>query len=99
MINEAIEFAAKAHEGQLRKGTKKPYIVHPIEVSEIVSAMTDDEEVICAAVLHDTIEDCRGITKDVLKLRFGDRVAELVAQESEIRRLAGKNARARRSPD
>ena len=72
MINEAIEFAAKAHEGQLRKGTKKPYIVHPIEVSEIVSAMTDDEEVICAAVLHDTIEDCRGITKDVLKLRFGD---------------------------
>ena len=93
MINEAIEFAAKAHEGQLRKGTKKPYIVHPIEVSEIVSAMTDDEEVICAAVLHDTIEDCRGITKDVLKLRFGDRVAELV------RRLAGKNARARRSPD
>ena len=55
MINEAIEFAAKAHEGQLRKGTKKPYIVHPIEVSEIVSAMTDDEEVICAAVLHDTI--------------------------------------------
>lgn len=63
MINEAIEFAAKAHEGQLRKGTKKPYIVHPIEVSEIVSAMTDDEEVICAAVLHDTIEDCRGLQK------------------------------------
>lgn len=63
MINEAIEFAAKAHEGQLRKGTKKPYIVHPIEVSEIVSAMTDDEEVICAAVLHDTIEDCRGLQR------------------------------------
>ena len=90
MINEAIEFAAKAHEGQLRKGTKKPYIVHPIEVSEIVSAMTDDEEVICAAVLHDTIEDCRGITKDVLKLRFGDRVAELVAQESEDKTLSWK---------
>ena len=73
MINEAIEFAAKAHEGQLRKGTKKPYIVHPIEVSEIVSAMTDDEEVICAAVLHDTIEDCRGITKDVLLERTQER--------------------------
>ena len=93
MINEAIEFAAKAHEGQLRKGTKKPYIVHPIEVSEIVSAMTDDEEVICAAVLHDTIEDCRGITKDVLKLRFGDRVAELVAQESEDKTLSWKGVR------
>ena len=66
------------------------YIVHPIEVSEIVSAMTDDEEVICAAVLHDTIEDCRGITKDVLKLRFGDRVAELAAQESEDKTLSWK---------
>jgi Guanosine polyphosphate pyrophosphohydrolases/synthetases len=36
MINEAIEFAAKAHEGQTRKGPKKPYIDHPIEVLEIV---------------------------------------------------------------
>ena len=48
---------------ELRKGTKKPYIVHPIEVSEIVSAMTDDEEVICAAVLHDTIETAGGLQK------------------------------------
>ena len=83
MIDDAIEFATKAHEGQFRKGTRRPYIVHPIEVADIVSAMTNDEEVICAAVLHDTIEDCRGITKDVLKLRFGSRVADIVVQESE----------------
>ncbi len=83
MVDDAIEFAAKAHEGQFRKGTRRPYIVHPIEVADIVSTMTKDEEVICAAVLHDTIEDCRGITQDVLKLRFGARVAEIVAQESE----------------
>ena len=83
MLDDAIEFAAKAHEGQFRKGTRRPYIVHPIEVPDIVSTMTKDEEVICAAVLHDTIEDCRGITQDVLKLRFGARVAEIVAQESE----------------
>ncbi len=83
MIDDAIEFATKAHEGQFRKGTRRPYIVHPIEVADIVSTMTKDEEVICAAVLHDTIEDCRGITKDVLKLRFGSRVADMVAQESE----------------
>ena len=61
MIDDAIEFATKAHEGQFRKGTRRPYIVHPIEVADIVSAMTNDEEVICAAVLHDTIEDCRGM--------------------------------------
>ena len=54
-------------------------------VSEIVSAMTDDEEVICAAVLHDTIEDCRGITKDVLKLRFGDRVCTVYRLLSPLR--------------
>ena len=83
MLDDAIEFATKAHEGQFRKGTRRPYIVHPIEVADIVSTMTKDEEVICAAVLHDTIEDCRGITKDVLKLRFGDRVADMVMQESE----------------
>ncbi len=83
MIDDAVEFAAKAHEGQFRKGTRRPYIVHPIEVADIVSTMTKDEEVICAAVLHDTIEDCRGITWDVLKLRFGSRVADMVAQESE----------------
>ena len=88
MIDDAIEFATKAHEGQFRKGTRRPYIVHPIEVADIVSTMTGDEEVICAAVLHDTIEDCRGITFDILKLRFGSRVARMVSQESEDKSLS-----------
>lgn len=83
MINEAIEFATKAHEGQFRKGTKRPYIVHPIEVADIVTSMTKDEEVICAAVLHDTIEDCKGVTAEILKEKFGERVASLVQNESE----------------
>ena len=88
MIDDAMEFATKAHEGQFRKGTRRPYIVHPIEVADIVSTMTKDEEVICAAVLHDTLEDCRDITFDILKLRFGTRVAEMVAQESEDKSLS-----------
>ena len=83
MFQEAVEFATKAHEGQVRKGTRKPYIVHPIEVAEIVRTMTSDEEVLCAAVLHDTIEDCTGVTEEILRSRFGERVAELVAGESE----------------
>ena len=61
MINKAIEFATRAHAGQFRKGTRRPYIVHPIEVGDIVSTMTQDEEIISAAVLHDTIEDCEGV--------------------------------------
>ena len=70
MIDRAIEFATKAHEGQFRKGTKRPYIVHPIEVGDIVSTMTKDEEVISAAILHDTIEDCEGVTKELLEALF-----------------------------
>lgn len=83
MLDEAMEFAAKAHAGQFRKGTKRPYIVHPVEVGDIVASMTNDEEVICAAVLHDTIEDCEGVTAEVLRQRFGERVSSLVAEESE----------------
>lgn len=83
MVNKAIEFATKAHEGQFRKGTKRPYIVHPIEVGDIVSSMTQDVEIISAAVLHDTIEDCKGISKEVLEKEFSARVANIVAQESE----------------
>lgn len=87
MIDEAIEFATKAHEGQFRKGTKRPYIVHPIEVADITATMTKDEEIISAAVLHDTIEDCASVTKEILKSHFGDRVASIVAQESEDKSL------------
>lgn len=83
MIDRAIEFAARAHDGQLRKGTKRPYIVHPVEVGHIVSTMTSDEEVISAAVLHDTLEDCEEVTKELLAQEFSERVAFLVEQESE----------------
>ena len=64
MIDKAIEFATKAHEGQYRKGTKRPYIVHPVEVGDIVATMTDDEEVISAAVLHDTIEAAKALLRE-----------------------------------
>ena len=79
MVNKAIRFAVNAHEGQCRKGTERPYILHPIEVASIVARMTDDQEVICAAVLHDTVEDCNNITPKLLREMFSPRVAELVA--------------------
>ena len=82
-VDKAIAFATKAHEGQFRKGTTRPYIVHPLEVGDIVASMTQDEEIISAAVLHDTIEDCSDITEEILEKEFGQRVASIVAQESE----------------
>ena len=83
MIDKAMEFAVKAHAGQVRKGSKKPYIVHPVEVADIVTYMTQDKEIICAALLHDTIEDCKGVTKEIIEKEFGKRVADIVAGESE----------------
>lgn len=83
MIDRAIAFATQAHEGQVRKGTSRPFILHPLEVGKIVASMTEDEEVISAAILHDTIEDCEGITEKLLCEEFTERVASLVAQESE----------------
>lgn len=83
MVERAIAFAVKAHKGQRRKGTDRPYIVHPLEVGIIVSRLTEDEEVVCAAILHDTIEDCEGVTEEMLAEEFGERVACMVRKESE----------------
>ncbi len=82
MIERAIDFATKAHEGQFRKGTTRPYIVHPLEVGAIVATMTDDAEIISAAILHDTVEDC-DVTAEEICETFSERVAHLVMQESE----------------
>lgn len=83
MVKKAIAFAIKAHEGQHRKGTGLPYILHPMEVGMIVSRMTEDEEVIAAAVLHDTVEDCENVSLEQIRQEFGEKVAQIVGQESE----------------
>lgn len=85
LLDHAIIFATKAHSGMTRKGTNVPYIVHPIEAAAIVSAMTDDEEIMAAAVLHDVLEDTE-VTREDLLARFGRRIADLVADESEDKR-------------
>ena len=82
MLARAIAFAAEAHKSQTRKGGNIPYIVHPMEASAIVATMTDDAALIAAAVLHDTVEDCDGVTAETIEKTFGAHVAELVAFES-----------------
>ena len=81
----AIDFATEAHKNQRRKGSDVPYIVHPLEAAAIVQTMTDDEEVWVAAVLHDTVEDTP-VTQDEIRENFGERVAKLVASDSEDKR-------------
>ncbi len=55
MLDRAIMFAARAHEGIVRKGSGQPYIFHPLEVLSLVSLMTLDDDILSAAVLHDTV--------------------------------------------
>ena len=81
-IEQAIQFAMEKHAGQVRKGKQKPYILHPLEAGAIVARYTGDEDVICAAILHDTIEDT-GVTVEELTELFGETVAGLVASVSE----------------
>lgn len=85
LVSEAIIFAVKAHDGMRRKKNKSPYILHPMEASVIVSTMTDDQEVIAAAALHDVVEDA-GIKMETIEEIFGSRVRELVESETEDKR-------------
>lgn len=85
VFEEAISFAARAHGGMVRKASQQPYILHPMEAAVIVGTMTDDPQVLAAAVLHDVVEDA-GVTLQELREKFGDRVMELVASETEIKR-------------
>ncbi len=82
LLDEAIIFAVKAHHNTERNGKGFPYIVHPMEAVEIVATISSDQELLAAAILHDTIEDTP-VTVEDLREKFGDRVAQLVVEESD----------------
>ncbi len=84
LVSDAMIFAARAHDGMLRKGTNLPYIVHPAEVAAIAATLTEDLEVLAAALLHDVMEDC-GVSEEALASQFGARVAQLVKSETQER--------------
>ena len=76
-FDKAIRFAAVAHQGQLRKGTDVPYIVHPFAVASILRQQQCPEAVVIAGLLHDTIEDT-DVTLALIRDQFGDGIAGLV---------------------
>ena len=85
IFEEAIAFAVKAHSGMYRKRESTPYILHPFEVATIVGTITSDEEVLAAAVLHDTVEDTDATIEEIRE-QFGERLALLVSSETENKR-------------
>lgn len=82
LVFEAITFATRCHEGQFRKGTDIPYIVHPLSMLRFLARLGAPAELQAAAVLHDVVEDTEA-TLDDLRERFGERVASLVEGATE----------------
>jgi GTP diphosphokinase / guanosine-3',5'-bis(diphosphate) 3'-diphosphatase len=86
---EAASFAAKKHAGQTRKGADaEPYINHPLEVANLLAnvGQVEDYDVLIAAVLHDTVEDC-GVKKEEIAELFGETVAEYVSEVTDDKSL------------
>jgi (p)ppGpp synthase/HD superfamily hydrolase len=97
---DAMQFAQLAHQrvGQLRKYTLEPYIVHPAEVVSIVKSVAHTDEMLAAAWLHDTVEDTDVEINDILE-HFGQQVADLVAQLTDVSRPSDGNRAVRKAID
>lgn len=94
-----VEFATIAHQGQVRKYSGEPYINHPLEVARIVSkCMGVTDEMIAAALLHDTVEDC-DVTLEQITDHFGHEVARLVGWLTDVSRPEDGNRFVRKALD
>lgn len=82
IIFQAIEYAARAHRNQNRKGTDLPYISHPYTVGMILQQAGCRAEVVAAGILHDTIEDSAASLEEIRSI-FGSEVAAIVEGCSE----------------
>ncbi len=90
ILDKAIIFAVKSHAGTERRGKSFPYIVHPMEAVEIVATITSDQELLAAAILHDTVEDT-DVTIEQIRTEFGERIASIVAAETDKKEKGKSN--------
>jgi len=96
-VIEAILFASEKHKGQVRRGSKLPYVTHPIIVSELLRKYKGDSKhitsLVCAAILHDVLEDTDATIQEIVE-KFGDMTASLVIEltsNDELIEFYGKN--------
>lgn len=87
-VNQAFLFALRVHGKQTRKDGK-PYIVHPFAVATELAKNGADDDLICAGLLHDTVED-GGVSPEELEHSFGNEVLRLVLFDTEDKRLSWK---------
>ena len=93
LVQEAFEFAAEQHAGQLRK-SGDPAITHPLHAAETIANLQLDASTIAAALLHDVQEDC-GVTNQEIEKRFGPEVAVMVEGVTKLGQISGQAAEAR----
>lgn len=87
LLDKAILFAVEHHAGALRKGSKLPYIVHPLETMQILYSMKAGVPLMIAGVLHDTVEDTDATIEEIITL-FGPEIGSLVEAHTEDKSLS-----------
>lgn len=98
MINKAKRFAKAAHRDQRRKYTFEPYWAHPETVAELVSEVTDNPDMICAAWLHDVVEDTP-VSLMQIDLEFNHNIRKLVGELTNPSKLIKANRKTRKEVD
>src|SRR5579871_5684889 len=89
IIRHAWEFCVQHHSGQLR-ASGEPYVLHPLEVAQVLAEMKLDSTAIAAGLLHDAVEDTPVTTEDILA-RFGEQVAHIVEGVTKIDKIQFAN--------
>jgi GTP pyrophosphokinase len=89
LIRKAWEFCVKHHEGQMR-ASGEPYVIHPLEVAEVLAEMKLDATAIAAGLLHDSVEDTPA-TNEEIEASFGDQVAHIVEGVTKIDKIQFAN--------
>jgi (p)ppGpp synthase/HD superfamily hydrolase len=97
-ILRAIDFATNAHGTQLRRYSGRAYIEHPIAVARLVARFEHDEDMLMAAVLHDTVEDTP-VTLNEVEQEFGREVAALVSDLTDVSKPDDGNRKTRKAID
>lgn len=100
IVEKALIYATDAHGSinQTRKYTGEPYIVHPVEVMGIVKSVPHNDEMLCAALLHDTVEDT-DVTLEDIEREFGSDIAELVGWLTDVSKPNDGNRAKRKEID
>jgi (p)ppGpp synthase/HD superfamily hydrolase len=97
-LKRGLEFATKAHGDQKRKYSGRPYIEHPIGVARMLSHFDHDENILVAAILHDTVEDTHVSLAEVGEA-FGNDVLQLLSDLTDVSHVGEGNRRARKERD